>query len=238
MLYRNHLQMVFQDSFDAVDPRLSAEQIVSEPLYNFFRLSRSEIDQRVLELLKRVGIDESEKGKFPQQFSGGQLQRICISRSLAADPQLLVLDEPLSSLDVSVQAQILNLLNDLKEEYGLSYILISHDLEAVYYLADAIAVMYGGRIMEQIDEMEKFHQMVHPYTLRLLSSTSAYRHRFDAAFVHGNETKEIAADDMAMMEIDTGCPYRSRCPLSSELCREAPRLRMLAENHWVACHHR
>ena len=167
---RHMLQMVFQASSEAVNPRFSAKQIIAEPLRNFRRLSGNALEDKVLELLATVGIPGSEGDKLPRQFSGGQLQRICIARALAAEPSLIVLDEPLRGLDVSVQAQILNLLYDLKQARGVSFLLISHDLEAVYYLSNRIAVMFGGKIVEQIDDISLFGQMRHPYAKALIDA--------------------------------------------------------------------
>jgi oligopeptide/dipeptide ABC transporter ATP-binding protein len=234
--FRQRVQMVFQDSLDAVNMRHSARTIIAEPLVNFFSLGRTERRRRVADLLSRVGLGEGDTEKFPHEFSGGQLQRICIARALASNPDLLVLDEPLSSLDVSVQAQILNLLHDLKERLHLTYILISHDPEAVYYLSDAVIVMYGGKIMEQIDRIEDFNRMRHPYTLRLLGSTSLYRNR------QGEARQVLEAEDLSIdMEVQkegyAGCPYAGRCRKATGRCRTiCPPLEELERGHLIACH--
>jgi oligopeptide/dipeptide ABC transporter ATP-binding protein len=234
-MFHRKIQMVFQDSLDAVNPRHSARSIIAEPLVNFFAMSKRETAKRVEELLSQVGLRPSDAEKFPHEFSGGQLQRVCIARALASNPELLVLDEPLSSLDVSVQAQILNLLQDLKDRLHLTYILISHDPEAVYYLSDSVVVMYGGRIMERIDRIKDFNRMRHPYTLRLLGSTSLYRSRQD---VEPLETEEISIDMEVQKEGYTGCPYTGRCHKATDLCKaNCPPLMEIENGHLSACHH-
>ena len=158
------------------------------------------------------------------------MQRICIARALASDPKLIVLDEPLSSLDVSVQAQILNLLQDLKEELEVSYLLISHDLEAVYYLSDSIYVMYGGRIMESIEDIELFYNMKHPYTMKLLSSSPEYRMKNTV-----EDIEEISSDDENALGL--GCPYANRCPKAIDKCfKDRPKIKEIEVNHKIACH--
>lgn len=225
---RQKIQIVFQDSLSSADPRMSARAIVSEPLKNFFGMSGHPLENRVDELLKMVSIPLEEKDKYPFQFSGGQLQRISIARALASDPPYIILDEPLSSLDVSVQAQILNLLSDIKKKMGVSYLLISHDLEAVYYLSDAIYVMYGGRIMESIDDIGDFDKLVHPYSQKLLASCPAYREEAEAATIE---------DAAAIAEFGSGCPYAPRCPRATEkCCSEKPQLTRWANGHMVACY--
>lgn len=229
-MWRKDLQMVFQDSFDAVNHRLNAKQIIENPIKNFYKLPQDEVDKKIDELLEKVGISVNEKEKYPQQFSGGQLQRICIARALASDPKLIVLDEPLSSLDVSVQAQILNLLQDLKNELEISYLLISHDLEAVYYLSDSIYVMYGGRIMESIEDINLFDNMKHPYTKKLLSSSPEYRMKNTV-----EDIEEIFDDSIDASNL--GCPYANRCPQATDKCfKERPITKEIEKNHLISCH--
>lgn len=231
--FARDIQMVFQDSFDAVNPRYTAKQIIEEPLRNLTKLSAFERSEKVNLLLEQVGIPVTERDKYALEFSGGQLQRVCIARALASGPKLLILDEPLSSLDVSIQAQILNLLKDIKEELDLSYLLISHDLEAIYYLADSIVVMYGGQVMERIDDLAFFNEMKHPYTRMLLSSTPAYRDR-----EKGHEDAEMIWIDLGVQkEGFSGCPYCGRCRLAKSLCRSSrPKMLEIRPGHFVACH--
>lgn len=226
-LLRKELQMVFQDSLSAVNRRSTVLEIIGEPLSNFYKLSKEDTIKRVEELLEKVGMNRSDKNKFPHQFSGGQLQRICIARALALSPSLLVLDEPLSSLDISIQAQILNLLSDLKKDLDLTYILISHDLEAVYYLSDSIVVMYKGKIMEHIEDIKDFYEMRHPYTKRLLASSYQYRSKVDDFIEEVNNSESI-----------DGCPYFNRCINGRDICKEnSPKLVEVSEGHKVACHY-
>lgn len=229
-----NIQMVFQDSFDAVNPRFTAGQIVEEPLINLKKMSQAERTGQVEKLLEQVGIPVGEKNKYALEFSGGQLQRVCIARALASDPSLIVLDEPLSSLDVSVQAQILNLLRDIKEERNLSYILISHDLEAVYYLADSLVVMYGGQVMEQIQDISLFGKMIHPYTRMLLRSVPEYREKFGEK---ENLTESVWVDLGVQKKGFEGCPYCGRCREEMSVCKEQrPDMTEIEEGHFVACH--
>lgn len=222
--WRQKIQMVFQDSYDAVNPRMTAKEILEEPLNNFFRLSSNELNNRVEELMSIVGLSVSELGKRPQQFSGGQLQRICIARSLAANPSLIVLDEPLSSLDVSVQAQILNLLLDIKNQAGVSYILISHNIEAVYYLADSLAVIYGGEIVEWLDNICNIMSLVHPYSKRLMEPLS-----------ERNAIEEVTTT--LFQGEHRGCVYAPRCEKAQDICfKQSCTLHKINTGHYCACH--
>jgi oligopeptide/dipeptide ABC transporter ATP-binding protein len=213
--------MVYQNSFEATNPRFTARQVVSEPLQYFRLAPKSEQRHTVEALLRQVGIPEVEADKKVYEFSGGQLQRICIARALAAQPEVLLLDEPLSSLDVSVQAQILNLLRDLQEALGLTYVLISHDLEMVYNLADHLAILFAGTLVEEITDLKQFSSLCHPYTKLLLAPVIA--------------PAESAAQ--AEPEGEGGCVYAHRCPNACDRCRaEAPALRELSPGHRAACH--
>lgn len=227
--YRN-MQVVFQDSFSSVNPRLTAGSIIGEPVRNFLALTPAEEKEKVAELLLTVGLNPGDAAKYPHQFSGGQLQRICIARAISVRPKLIVLDEAVSSLDVSVQAQILNLLLDLKNSLNLSYIFISHDIEAVHYLSDCLAVMYLGGIVEFIGNPEELQEVTHPYSQKLMSSVLRPhpRHR---------RTLDPGLDEIAGAEPVAGCLYAPRCSLSTALCLEkSPPLARVRENHQVACH--
>lgn len=233
--YSKDIQLVFQDSFDAVNPKFTAKKIIEEPLKNFTSLSAVERDKKVEELLEQVGLLKEDKEKFAMEFSGGQLQRVCIARALASNPKIFILDEPLSSLDVSVQAQILNLLSDIKKEMNLSYLLISHDIEAVYYLADALVVMYGGQIMEKIDDISYFDKMVHPYTQKLLSSIPAYEKKKELA--ESGEAEIIGMNYYLQNNDFPGCPYYGRCPKRKDVCKEKKaEMKLLEPKHYAACH--
>lgn len=220
---RQALQMVYQNSFEAVNPRFTAGQIVEEPIRYFGLVPGKEREQMVAGLLEQVGIPKDEAGKKPHEFSGGQLQRICIAWALAANPEMILLDEPLSSLDVSVQAQILNLLRHLKEAFGLTYLLISHDLETVYNIADRLAVIYAGRIIEEIDDINLFESMEHPYTALLL----------------GKDIPVGACEEQLSYISEKGCVYAGRCPYAEQLCfDEVPALTNIKRGHRIACHRR
>ncbi|MGV7213356.1 ABC transporter ATP-binding protein [Bradyrhizobium sp. UFLA05-112] len=227
---RRDFQMVFQDPYGSLDPRQTIARIVAEPLTALERTDRTTLRVRVSAVLRQVGLRDADMDKYPHEFSGGQRQRIAIARALITQPKLIVADEPVSALDVSVQAQVLNLMQDLQEQFGLSYILISHDLAVVDYLCDEVAVMYLGRIVEQGRPEDLFEHCAHPYTRALLEAVPRAR----AGRVRSRRGAQAIASQSSAA---TGCPYVSRCPLADQHCREAaPALRKVGESHLAACH--
>lgn len=231
--FRPKVQMIFQDPYSSLNPRMRVGKSVAEPLLEHRReLSRSERGERVDELLSLVGLDPALGQRYPHEFSGGQRQRIGIARALALSPQLVVCDEPISALDVSIQAQIVNLLNEVQVHYGLSYLFISHDLGMVRRLSDRVAVMYLGKIAELAPAEALFERAQHPYTRALLSAVpqlSATGERRQRTVLSGEVPSPIEPPD--------GCRFATRCPLVEERCRrEEPPLRALEGDHRVACH--
>lgn len=227
---RRDFQMVFQDPYGSLDPRQTIARIVAEPLTALERVDRATIRERVSVVLRQVGLRDADMDKYPHEFSGGQRQRIAIARALITQPRLIVADEPVSALDVSVQAQVLNLLQDLQEQFGLSYILISHDLAVVDYLCDEVAVMYLGRIVEQGSPEDLFERCAHPYTRALLEAVP----RPAVGGVRRRRGGQAIASQSAAA---AGCPYAPRCPLADQHCREAaPALRNVGGRHLAACH--
>jgi len=229
---RRHMQMIFQDPYSSLDPRQTAGQIVAEPLATHGIARGAEKWQRVAALLQRVGIRPEQMDDLPHQFSGGQRQRIAIARALAAAPGLIVCDEPVSALDVSIQAQVMNLLMDLQDEYGLAYLFIAHDLAVVQHISHRVAVMYLGRIVELADTADLFAQPLHPYTQALLAAVPVP----DPA--RRNTKREVLAGDLpSPLAPPAGCAFHTRCPNVMPRCRsEAPALLQDAPGHWSACH--
>jgi peptide/nickel transport system ATP-binding protein len=228
---RRDFQMVFQDPQGSLDPRQTVARIVAEPLTALGRIDRAEQRGRVAAVLKQVGLRDADMDKFPHEFSGGQRQRIAIARALITQPRLIVADEPVSALDVSVQAQVLNLLEDLQDEFGLSYVLISHDLAVVEYLCDEIAVIYLGRIVEQGRPEDLFNRCAHPYTRALLEAVPRAR--------PGRDRRRRGAQVIASQSAGSaGCAYAGRCPFADDHCRAvAPLARHVGPGHSAACHH-
>jgi peptide/nickel transport system ATP-binding protein len=227
---RRDFQMVFQDPYGSLDPRQTIARIVAEPLTALGRVDRATLRERVTAVLRQVGLRETDMDKFPHEFSGGQRQRIAIARALITQPKLIVADEPVSALDVSVQAQVLNLLGDLQDQFALSYVLISHDFAVVEYLCDEIAVMYLGRIVEQGRPEDLFAHCAHPYTRALLEAVPRAR--------AGGVRRRRGAPAIASQSVGaTGCPYAPRCALAEQHCREvAPPLRKVGPTQLAACH--
>jgi oligopeptide/dipeptide ABC transporter ATP-binding protein len=228
---RRALQIVFQDPYASLNPRLRAGTIVGEPLENFDRLTRAERAARVEQLLARVGLGRDAAARYPFEFSGGQRQRLGLARALALSPSLIVADEPVSALDVSVQAQVLNLMRDLQEELGLAYLFISHDLGVVEHIADRVVVMYLGRIVEIADKERLFANPRHPYTRALIAAAPL------PDPLAKRERLVLEGDVPSPMNPPRGCHFHTRCPFADARCREeAPALRIAAEGHRFACH--
>ncbi len=228
---RRQMQMVFQDPYASLNPRLSAKRIVAEPLENYSEVPRAEIDARVQALFQRVGLRPDQMAKYPHEFSGGQRQRLGVARALALEPGLIVADEPVSALDVSVQAQVLNLLMDLQDEMDLAYLFISHDLAVVEHISHRVAVMYLGKIVELTDRESLFADPRHPYTRALLSAAPVPEPGAK------RERTILKGDIPSPINPPSGCRFHTRCPLAEERCRvEEPVTRMVAEGHQVACH--
>lgn len=228
---RRHFQMVFQDPYGSLDPRQTVQRIVSEPLTALARSSAAEQREQACAMLAAVGLRQDDLDKYPHEFSGGQRQRIAIARALVTRPRLIVADEPVSALDVSVQAQVLNLMQDLQDQFGISYLFISHDLAVVDHLCDEVAVIFQGRIVEQAAATTLFQQAAHPYTLELLEAIPRID-RPAARHAHGS-----GAAAPAQAPGDTGCPYAPRCRHAGSLCHSTrPELRPLDDGHQLACH--
>jgi peptide/nickel transport system ATP-binding protein len=229
---RRHFQMVFQDPYGSLDPRHTVRRIVGETLDALEPETKGAArEERVLRALEAVGLRRNDLGKYPHEFSGGQRQRIAIARALVTQPELMVADEPVSALDVSVQAQVLNLMQDLQREHGVTYMLISHDLGVVDYVCDEVAVMYLGRVVEQTTRERLFEAPAHPYTKALLEAVPRVgggrrRRRSVLQGGVGSQTHEAA-----------GCPFADRCPVAELTCREqSPVLREIAPSHMASCH--
>ena len=225
------VQMMFQDSYAAMDPRMRIDQILAEPMSIQRTGDARQIAERIMEILEQVGLTEEILDRYPHEFSGGQLQRIGFARSLTLAPDLIVADEPVSALDVSVQAQVLNLMKDLQEELGLSYLFISHDLAVVQYMADRIGVMYLGRIVEEGPAEEVVANPKHPYTKALIDSIPVP----DPAFEHADDAIKLTGEPPSAINPPEGCRFRPRCPFATDECLAQPPLS--GGGHRVACHH-
>ena len=225
------VQMMFQDSYAAMDPRMRIDQILAEPMSIQKTGNSRQIAERIMEILEQVGLTEEILDRYPHEFSGGQLQRIGFARSLTLAPDLIVADEPVSALDVSVQAQVLNLMKDLQQELGLSYLFISHDLAVVQYMADRIGVMYLGRIVEEGPAHEVVKNPKHPYTKALIDSIPVP----DPEFKHDESAIKLTGEPPSAVNPPEGCRFRPRCPFAGEECKVQPVL--TDETHRVACHH-
>jgi len=228
---RASLQIIFQDPFSSLDPRMNVGQIIAEPIRNHMKIPKSEIQQRVAYLMERVGLHPEQLRRYPHEFSGGQRQRIGIARALALNPLAIICDEPVSALDVSIQAQVINLLAQLQEQMNLSYLFIAHDLSVVEHISDRVAVMYLGRIVELTTDRELYRNPLHPYSQALLSAVP----------VPDPEIRQqkilLKGDVPSPVNPPPGCTFHTRCPQCEDICsRETPDFRDLGNEHWVACH--
>jgi oligopeptide transport system ATP-binding protein len=231
---RRELQMIFQDPYASLNPRMTVGSIIGEPLEIHNLAKGREKTERVQELLRTVGLNPYFANRYPHEFSGGQRQRIGIARALAVEPKFIVCDEPISALDVSIQAQIINLLEELQEKLGLTYLFIAHDLAVVRHISDRVAVMYVGKIVEVTDRNEIFDNPLHPYTRALLSSIP-----IPDPVLEKRRTRMILVGDVpSPVNPPTGCRFNPRCPYAEDNCRtDEPPLAEVRSGHWVACHY-
>jgi oligopeptide transport system ATP-binding protein len=228
---RASLQIIFQDPFSSLDPRMNVGQIIAEPLRNHLKISRTEIRDRVAYLMERVGLHPEQMRRYPHEFSGGQRQRIGIARALALNPLAIICDEPVSALDVSIQAQVINLLAQLQEEMNLSYLFIAHDLSVVEHISDRVAVMYLGRIVELATDKAFYQNPLHPYSRALLSAVPIPDPEIQRKKI------VLQGDVPSPINPPSGCRFHTRCPECNEVCTlQEPTLQDMGDGHWVACH--
>lgn len=232
--YRKKMQMIFQDPYASLNPRMTVMDIVREALdLHSDLVTKEDKNRRVYELLDRVGLMREHANRYPHEFSGGQRQRIGIARALAVDPEFIVCDEPISALDVSIQAQVVNMLEDLQSEFGLTYLFIAHDLSMVRHISDRIGVMYLGKLVEMGESEEIYKHFLHPYTEALLSSVPLP----DPQLAREKEQIVLQGDIPSPIDPPSGCRFRTRCPKASAICAEQePEMRDAGNNHFVACH--
>ena len=228
---RRQMQIIFQDPYASLNPRMSVKEIIAEPLITYGMKDKQELEKRIKDLMKKVGIPVEFYNRYPHQFSGGQRQRIGIARAIALSPKLIICDEPVSALDVSIQSQVLNLLKDLQQECGLTYLFISHDLSVVKFIADRVCVMFLGSICEVGSTEELYEQPLHPYTRFLLNAIPKADPKLRT------EDKELLSGEIpSPVNPPSGCRFHTRCPYAKEICsREAPGCRQMGERQ-VFCH--
>jgi len=232
--FRKKAQMVFQDPYSSLDPRMTVSDIIGEPLdvHKMFA-SKAERDEKIQHLMDTVGLSSEHASRYAHEFSGGQRQRIGIARALAVDPKFIVCDEPVSALDVSIQAQIVNMFEDLQSKLGLTYLFIAHDLLVVKHISSRIAVMYLGKLIEIGSADEIYHHPAHPYTISLLSAVPVP----DPKIARANQRIHLEGDVPSPLHMPSGCPFRTRCPRATAKCAECmPELKEVAPGHSVACH--
>ena len=230
---RPQMQMIFQDPQDSLNPRMTVGSIISEPMFEHQRLKVKQRRERVEQLLDSVGLDPYVTNRYPHEFSGGQRQRIGIARALALSPDFIICDEPIAALDVSIQAQVINLLEDLQEEYGLTYLFISHDLSMIRHISDRVAVMYLGRIVELASSQELYSNPLHPYTKALLSAVPVH----DPVLEKKRKRTILVGDIPSPASPPSGCHFSTRCPIAEASCfKVSPEWRQVSPDHRVACH--
>lgn len=230
---RPKMQMIFQDPYSTLNPRMTVGAAIAEPMQVHNLVPKNKQGARVAELLSTVGLMPSHANRYPHEFSGGQRQRICIARALACEPDFIVCDEPISALDVSIQAQIINLLQDMQEEFGLTYLFVAHDLSVVRHISDRIAVMYLGQLVELAPKEALFERPFHPYTTALLSAVPTP----DPAYERARQRIILTGEVPSPLHPPSGCRFHPRCPLAGEACSsEAPEWKQVEPGRWVACH--
>ena len=233
--YRKKTSMVFQDPYSSLNPRMTVADIIAEPLdvHNMYA-NKAERQERVLELMAKVGLNSEHANRYAHEFSGGQRQRIGIARSLAMGPEFVVCDEPVSALDVSIQAQVINMFDDLQEQMDLTYLFIAHDLLVVRHISDRIAVMYLGKMVELAASDEIYNHPLHPYTKCLMSAVPLP----DPKKARENKRIVLTGDIPSPLNAPSGCPFRTRCPYATEECAQSmPEFKEVSSGHFVACHH-
>lgn len=231
--YRRKMQAIFQDPYSSLNPTLTVEDLISEPLNVYNIGNKKERKERVLELLEKVGLNKRHMDRYPHEFSGGQRQRIGIARSLSTNPEFILCDEPISALDVSIQAQVVNMLEDLQEEMGLTYLFIAHDLSMVRHISHRIGVMYLGKLIEIGSSEEIYNHPAHPYTQALLSSVLEPEPRM----AKGKSIKALEGDVPSPLNPPSGCKFVTRCKYATKKCHEIePELKEISPGHMVACH--
>ena len=233
--FRKKAQMVFQDPYSSLDPRMTVSDIIGEPLdVHKLYANKKEREEKIRHLMSLVGLPDEHSSRYAHEFSGGQRQRIGIARALAVNPKFIVCDEPVSALDVSIQAQVVNMFEDLQQQLGLTYLFIAHDLLVVKHISTRIAVMYLGKLIEIGPSDELYHHPIHPYTQSLLSAVPIP----DPKIARANERIHLSGDVPSPLHMPSGCPFRTRCPRATAKCAEAmPELKEMSPGHKVACHH-
>ncbi|MBR2929349.1 MAG: dipeptide ABC transporter ATP-binding protein [Oscillospiraceae bacterium] len=232
--FRKHATMVFQDPYSSLNPRMTVADIIGEPLdVHKLYSSQAERRERILELMSHVGLNSEHASRYAHEFSGGQRQRIGIARALAVNPDFIVCDEPVSALDVSIQAQVINMFDELQDKLGLTYLFIAHDLLVVRHISDRIAVMYLGKMVELADAAEIYDHPLHPYSKSLLSAVPVP----DPKIARANQRIMLQGDIPSPLNAPSGCPFRTRCPYATEQCAaEMPEFKEVSAGHFVACH--